>query len=90
VSAPEIEIGRPGDEEAEAARRAILALWREDQAKAAREAPADPWTLTARAEAVRAGPAAFRLRGGARAWRLSGWGAHTSESHLQAGRGDAK
>lgn len=89
---PEIDVtrGSPALVEAEAARAAVLALWREDQARAAREAPADPWSLAARAEAIRSGTIALRLRGGAAAWRLSSRFSAVAETHLTAGRGDAK
>jgi hypothetical protein len=65
VKPPEIEItgGAPTPDEEDAVRAAILALWREDQAEAAR-AEGSRWTRVARAEAAGSG-------GLARGWRAS-------------------
>lgn len=89
---PEICVtsGSPEPVEQEAARRAIVDLWRQDQARAAAETPADPWTLAGRVEANRSGAWAARARGGPNAWRLSGRLSAQAESHISIGRGDAK
>jgi hypothetical protein len=88
---PRIQIvsGSPTPEEEEAVREAVLKLWREDQAAAARAADANPWVLAARAEATGGGLALVRARAKRSSWRLSGRFAGP-ESHIQAGRGDAK
>jgi hypothetical protein len=92
VTEPEIRItrGAPAPDEEAAVRAAVLKLWREDQAKAARDAAPDPWTLAARVEGARGGLAAVRARGGASAWRLSARLGAEPVSHVSIGRGDAK
>jgi len=88
---PEIQItsGSPTPEEEAAVRAAILELWREDQARAARDAPTDAWALAGRIEATRTGTGSLRARSAPSAWRRSGWFA-TAESHIRIGRGDAR
>jgi hypothetical protein len=88
---PEVQItgGSPDEDEAAAVRAAIVALWREDQARAAREAPADRWALAGRMEATGVGAWLLRARSAPSAWRISGRYA-SAESHITAGRGDAK
>jgi hypothetical protein len=89
---PEVRIasGSPTASEDQAVRAAILKLWRDDQATAARDAAPDPWVLAARVEGARAGPGAVRAKGKASAWRLSGRVAAEPGSHISIGRGDAK
>lgn len=88
---PEVTVtgGSPSAEDERAVREAILRLWREDQARAARQAPANPWTLAGRVEAARGGTGPLRARIPAQAWRLSGR-LSPAESHIAIGRGDAK
>lgn len=86
---PEIRItrGAPTPEEEEAVRAAVLRLWREDQARAARDRPEDGWVAAARAEATGRGVGIWRR--GPKAWRLSARFTGP-ESHITIGRGDAK
>lgn len=88
---PEVRItsGSPTPEEEAAARAAILELWREDQARAAAEAPTNAWALAGRIEATRTGTGSLRARSAPAAWRRSGRFS-TAESHISIGRGDAK
>lgn len=89
---PEIRItkGSPTPEEADAVREAIVALWRRDQAEAARTAPVNPWVLAGRAQTNRAGTGPLRAQNRPQAWRLSGRVGGAAESHITIGRGDAK
>jgi hypothetical protein len=75
--------GSPTDDEARAIDSAVAALWRQDEARRSGGGPS-PWVLAARAAATRRGPAALR-----RGWR---WSSRLAppESHIKAGRGDAR
>lgn len=92
MTEPEVEItkGAPTPEQEAAVRAAIMKLWREDQAKAARDAAPDPWVLAARLEQTGAGRRALQQRGKAGAWRLSGRLPGEPVSHISIGRGDAR
>lgn len=92
ADAPEIRIlrGNPTPEEEDAVRRAIVELWREEQARAARDAAANPWVLSGRVEGARQGQSPLRERARSKAWRLSGRIAAGPLSHITIGRGDAK
>lgn len=68
----EVLSGSPTPEEEAAIRAAILKLWRDERAEAARAGAASRWTVAARAAATGNGVADLRRRaGGASAWRLS-------------------
>lgn len=87
---PEIRVvrGRPTPEEESAIREAILRLWRQEQAEAARASGRSAWVIAARAEATGAGAQDFR---GDDAWRaglrITGLGLQSSR---RTGRGDSK
>jgi hypothetical protein len=87
---PEIRIvrGEPNPKEEAAVREAILRLWRQDQAEAARASGRSGWLIAARAEATGAGAQDFR---GDDAWRaglrITGLGLQSSR---RTGRGDSK
>jgi hypothetical protein len=85
---PEIRIthGNPTPDEEAAVRAAILRLWRDDQARAARDAGVNAWVASGRA--VANGRAAVGR--GAKAWRLSGRIGAEAVTAEQTGRGDAK
>jgi hypothetical protein len=87
---PDLQIrgGEPTRAEADAARAAIVELWRADQAAAARAAGASPWIAGARAEATRRSGSDLRART-ASAWRWAGRVGPTVSS-IQIGRGDAR
>jgi hypothetical protein len=84
---PEIRIerGSPTPEEEAAIRAAILKLWRDDRAAAARIQGSSPWVVAARAEAIRAGIQAAR---GEHAWRLSAF--LDEVPSWRTGRGDSR
>lgn len=88
---PEVTVtgSSPSPEDERAIREAILRLWREDQARAAQKAPANPWTLAGRIEAAQGGTGPLRVRIPGQAWRLSGR-LSPAESHIAIGRGDAR
>jgi len=81
--------GNPTPEEEVAIREAILRIWREEQAEAARASGRSPWVIVARAESTSAAPGDFRRDGGA--WRgglrIAGLGL---VSVRRTGRGDSK
>lgn len=87
---PEIRIlrGQPTPEEEAAIREAILRLWRQEQAEAARASGRSAWVIAARAEATGAGAQDFR---GDDAWRaglrITGLGLQSSR---RTGRGDSR
>jgi len=85
---PEIRIvaGSPTDEEEQAARAAIIQLWREARAKAS--AVPSGWRAAARAESTKRG--ALIGRGHPQGWRLSGRLRAMQATPTQTGRGDAK
>ena len=88
---PEIRIvrGNPTPEEEAAVREAILKIWRDEQAEAARASRRSGWVVVARAEATAAAPEDFRRDGDA--WRsglrIAGLGL---VSVRRTGRGDSK
>lgn len=87
---PEIRVvrGQPTAEEEQAIREAILRLWRQDQAEAARAKGRSAWVIAARAEATGAGAQDFRADDGWRAGlRITGLGLQSSR---RTGRGDSK
>ncbi|MGZ4104165.1 MAG: hypothetical protein ACXVQY_08240 [Actinomycetota bacterium] len=87
---PEVRVvaGSPAPEHEEAARAAILELWRTDRAAAARHASVSAWVLAARSESTKRG--ALAGRGHPMAWRLSGRLRAMQATPTQSGRGDAK
>jgi len=88
---PEIRVvrGNPTPDEEAAIREAILKLWRDEQAEAARASARSGWVVAARAEATGAAADDLRREGGA--WRagvrISGLGL---VSVRRTGRGDSK
>jgi len=86
---PEVRVvaGSPTEQEEAAVRSAIVRLWQDARAKAARASGPSPWVLAARAEGTGRGSTALR---GARAWRLSGRIGAPPVTLTQIGRGDAK
>ena len=88
---PEIRVvrGDPTPEEEAAIREAILRIWRQEQADAARASARSPWVVAARAEAT--GASAAELRADVDAWRaglrIAGLGL---VSVRRTGRGDSK
>jgi len=88
---PEIRVvrGNPTPDEEAAIRDAILKLWRDEQAEAARASARSGWVVAARAEATSAAADDFRREGDA--WRagirISGLGL---VSVRRTGRGDSK
>ena len=88
---PEIRVvrGTPTPEEEAAVREAILKLWRDEQAEAARASARSGWVVVARAEATGAAADDFRREGAA--WRA---GMHITGLGLvsvrRTGRGDSK
>jgi len=88
---PEFRVvrGHPTAEEEAAIRGAILRIWRDEQAVAARAFGRSPWVIAARAEATSAAAEDFRRDGGA--WRgglrIAGLGL---VSVRRTGRGDSK
>ena len=90
MEAPQVGVtrGTPTPAEDQAARAAILELWRTDVADAVRARGASPWVLAGRARATRRGPEAVRARTGD-GWRLAGH-LGPSVSHFGIGRGDAR
>jgi len=87
---PEIRIvrGDPSPEEEAAIREAILRIWRDEQAEAARVTGRSPWVVAARAEATGAAPQDFRRDGAWRAgFRITGLGL---VSVRRTGRGDSR
>jgi hypothetical protein len=88
---PEIRIlrGNPTPEEEAAVREAILKIWRDEQAEAARVSGRSGWVVAARAEATSAAAEDFRRDGDA--WRsglrIAGLGL---VSVRRTGRGDSK
>lgn len=87
---PSVQItgGAPTEVESAAVEAAIIALWREEMARASRDAGMGPWVLAARLASTGRGRAAARGVG-RDAWRSSGR-LGPAESHLQPGRGDAR
>lgn len=88
---PEIRIvrGNPTPDEEAAVREAILKIWRDEQADAARASGRSGWVIAARAEATAAAAEDFRRDGDA--WRaglrIAGLGL---VSVRRTGRGDSK
>jgi hypothetical protein len=74
--------------EEQAAREAIVELWKQSRAEAARRAAPSAWTVLARAESTKRG--ALVGRGHPNAWRLSGRLRSIQPTPTQTGRGDAK
>jgi hypothetical protein len=87
---PEVTVvgGSPTDEEEQAAREAIVQLWREARAVDARGAVASGWMVAARAEATKRGALIGRRH--PQGWRLSGRLRAMQATPTQTGRGDAK
>ncbi len=90
METPEVGVtrGAPTPAEEEAARAAILELWRADVAEAVRARGPSPWVLAGRVRATRRGAEAVRARTQA-CWRLAGR-LGPSVSHIAIGRGDAR
>jgi hypothetical protein len=88
---PEIRIvrGNPSPDEEAAVRAAILKIWRDEQADAARASARSAWVVAARAEATNATAEDFRRDGDS--WRaglrITGLGL---VSVRRTGRGDSK
>ena len=80
--------GNATPEEAAAIEAAVLKIWREQQARAARDRGLDPWLLAARIEQTKRGQESLARAG--RSWRLGGRIAATPVSNLHPGRGDAR
>ena len=87
---PEVRVvgGSPTEEEEQAASEAIVQLWREARAEAARATPASGWMVAARAEATGRGTSIDRRD--PNGWRLSGRLRAMQATPTQTGRGDAK
>lgn len=87
---PDVRVlsGSASPDEEEAARAAVVELWKADRARAARTSAVSPWVLAARSESTKRGALAGRSH--PMGWRLSGRLRAMQATPTQSGRGDAK